>query len=231
MPLQLVARKTPWKRYLLFIGLGCFAIIFAIALVIGGLSEWMVRAESNNIFEQVDAVPPAPVALVLGAGPATDYFNYRLDAAVQLYHAGKVKHFLVSGEGQAADPHGSETALMRQGLIKRGIPAAAITRDDYGFRTLDSIARARRIFQLKSVIIVSQGFHLPRALYLAKEWNLNAVGFAAPDPGGDFYHSYIREWLARVKALLDVLILHTEPQTLGPTTPIDLDAAALAAKH
>ena len=96
---------------------------------------------------------------------------------------------------------------------------------------MDSIARARRVFQLKSVVIISQRFHLPRALYLAKEWNLTAVGYAATDPGGDFYHSYFREWLARVKALLDILILHTEPETLGPTTPIDLDAPAPLAKH
>jgi SanA protein len=176
-------------------------------------------------------VPSAPVALVLGCGPGTPYFEYRLDAAAELYRAGKVRHILVSGEGQAVDPQGSESALMRQGLLTRGIPAAAITRDDYGFRTLDSVARARRIYQLKSVIIVSQRYHLPRALYLAQEWDLGAVGFAAADYGGDFYDSHCREWLARVKALLDVLVLHTDPQTLGPTTPIDLDATAPVAKH
>ena len=231
MPLQLVARKTPWPRYFLFAGLGLFALATMVALFVGILNEWMVRAESASIYAQADAIPATPVGLVLGAGPDSEYFKFRLDAAAQLYHAGKVQHFLVSGEGQAVDPHGSETALMRQGLIERGIPAAAITRDDFGFRTLDSMARARRIFQLKSVIIITQSYHLPRALYLAQQWNLAAVGFAATDPGDDFYHTYVREWFARVKALLDVLVLHTEPQTLGPTTPIDLDAPPSLAKH
>jgi len=230
MTLQLVARKSQWKHYFLLLGLGLLVLAFTVLLVIAVLNEWMVHAEAGGIFEQAEAVPAAPVALVLGAGSGSQYFGFRLDAAAQLYRAGKVKHILVSGEGQAADPQGSETALMRQGLLTRGIPAAAITRDDYGFRTLDSVARARRIFQLKSVIIVSQSFHLPRALYLAQQWNLDAVGFVATDPGDDFYDTYFREWLARVKALLDVLILHTEPRKLGPTTPIDLDAPP-SAKH
>jgi SanA protein len=222
MTLQLVARKTPWNRLFQLLLYGLLALVLVIALIITVLNEWMVHAESGNIIEQMDMLPVTPVALVLGAGPGSPDFDSRLDAAARLYHTGKVKHILVSGEGQAADPYGSETALMRQGLLMRGVPGSIITRDDFGFRTLDSVARARRIFQLKSIIIVSQRYHLPRALYLAQQWNLAAVGFAATDPGGDFYDSHLREWLARVKALLDVLILHTEPQTLGPTTPIDV---------
>ena len=78
-------------------------------------------------------------------------------------------------------------------------------------------------------MIVTQEFHLPRALYLARAWGLDAVGFAAPDPGGDFYDSHFREWLARVKAVADEEILNTQPKTPGPPTPIDLDVPGLKA--
>jgi SanA protein len=174
-------------------------------------------------------VPSAPVALVLGAGPGSLYFDYRLDAAAALYKAGKVRHLLVSGDGASLDPLGSETALMVEGLRHRGIPAAAITRDDAGLRTLDSMARARKIFGLKSVVVVSQEFHLPRALYLARAWGLDAVGCIATDPGGDFYHTYFREWFARVEAVADAELLDTQPQKLGAPTPIPLDVPGLKA--
>jgi len=78
-------------------------------------------------------------------------------------------------------------------------------------------------------VIVTQEFHLPRALYLARVWGLDAVGCAATDPGGDFYDSYFREWLARVKAVIDVDLLHTQPKKSGPPTPIVLDVPGLKA--
>jgi SanA protein len=223
MSVQLVGKARPFKR-LIRRGLLVLVTLALLGfLTVLGLNWWLVGAASGKIYTRVADVPAAPVALVLGAGPGSLYFNYRLDAAVALYKAGKVSHFLVSGNGAALDPMGSETALMMQGLLHRGIPAAAITRDDYGLRTLDSMARAHSVFRLKSIVIVTQEFHLPRALYLARAWGLDAVGFAATDPGGDFYDSYLREWLARVKAVADEEILNTPPQKLGPSTPITLE--------
>ncbi len=221
-------RPRFWKRLL---RRGLFALGLAglgVVLLTLFLNWWVLLAASGKIYTNVADVPARPVALVLGAGPGSLYFNDRLDAAAELYRAGKVRHFVVSGEGDPEDPYGSETKLMYQGLVERGVPKADITRDDAGFRTLDSMARARKVFGLNSIIIVSQSFHLPRSIYLAQAWGLDAVGFAAKDPGGDFYHTYFREWLARVDAVLDVQFLHTPPRLLGPPQPIMVDAPAPA---
>ncbi len=219
-------RSASWKRLLRRALLALGLLIFLALLSIMALNAWMVHAASGKIFTKVETVTPAPVALVLGAGPGSLYFEDRLDAAEALYRAHKASHFVVSGEGDAADPYGSETMLMFEGLVRRGIPKAAITRDDAGFRTLDSMARARNVYGLKSIIIVSQSFHLPRALYLAQAWGMDATGYAAVDPGGDFYHTYFREWFARVKAVLDVQFLHTQPRQPGPPQPLTLDPSA-----
>jgi vancomycin permeability regulator SanA len=164
---------------------------------------------------------------VLGAGPGSLYFEDRLDAAADLYKAGKVRHLLVSGAGDG-EPGFTETDLMRTGLIQRHVPAAAITCDEAGVRTLDSMARARLVFGLDSVVIVSQSFHLPRAIFLAHHWGLDAVGYAADDPGGDFMDTKGREWLARVLAVADTTITHRQPRTLGAPQPIQLTAPGAA---
>jgi SanA protein len=216
-------RRLLWRWLRVVGGLGLLGLLLVVAI-----NARMVFAAAGRIYYGA-ATPSAPVALVLGAGPGSLFFDYRLDAAAALYKAGKVRHLLVSGDGESLDPLGSETALMWEGLRRRGIPAAAITRDDAGLRTLDSVARAKNVFGLKSVVIVSQEFHLPRALYLARAWGLDAVGCAATDPGGDFYDSYFREWLARVKAVADMDILHTQPKKLGTQTPILLDVPGLKA--
>jgi vancomycin permeability regulator SanA len=214
-------KRLAWRGVLALLGVGGLGL-----LLIVFLNGWVIRAADGKIYTKIENVPAQDVGLVLGAGPGSLYFEDRLDAGAALYHAGKVRHLIVSGEGDPQDPYGSETALMQTGLIKRGVPKAAITRDDAGYRTLDSMARARKVFGLKSVIIVSQPFHLPRAIYLAQEWGLDAVGYAAVDPGGDFYHTYFREWGARIKAVLDAQFLNTPPRLLGPPQPIMLDAPA-----
>jgi len=220
MTLKRADRPNPWKRPIRRVLFSLMALALLGLAAVFLMNWWVVQSASGQIYTKVENVPPEPVALVLGAGPASQYFADRLDAAVALYRAGKVKHFLVSGDGVAEDPQGSETALMRQGLINRGIPAAAITRDDAGLRTLDSMARAKNVFGLTTVVIVTQEFHLARALYLARAWGLHAVGFAAADSGGGFYDSHLREWLARVKAVADINWLGTQPAKLGPPTPI-----------
>ncbi|HTB62032.1 MAG TPA: ElyC/SanA/YdcF family protein [Opitutales bacterium] len=229
MSVQLVGKARPFKR---LIRRGLFVLVTLVVLgflTVFGLNWWLISSATGKIYTRVTDVSAAPVALVLGAGPGSLFFNYRLDAAAELYKAGKVSHLLVSGNGAALDPMGSETALMQQGLLHRGVPASAITRDDFGFRTLDSMARAHSVFRLKSIIIVSQEFHLPRALYLAHAWGLDAVGFAATSADVDFYDSHFREWFARVKAVADEEVLNTQPQKLGPSTPIMLEAPPIPA--
>ncbi len=228
MSLQRADRPRTWKRLLKRGVLLLLAASLLGLLLILLLNLWVIHAASGKIYTRVEDVPAQAVGLVLGAGPGSLYFEDRLDAGAQLYQSGKVRRLIVSGEGDPQDPYGSETALMFQGLVRRGVPKEAITRDDAGYRTLDSMARARRIFGLKSVIVVSQPFHLPRAIYLAQQWGLDAVGYAAIDPGGDFYHTYFREWGARIKAVLDEQFLGTQPRLLGAPQPIMLDPPAPA---
>lgn len=180
------------------------------------LNAWMVAAESGRVFERLADVPARPVGLVLGTTPGSVEMADRLDAAAALYQAGKVQRLLVSGGGE---PTVDEADAMRAGLIKRGVPAAAILRDHAGFRTLDSMARAREVFGENGVVVVSQGFHLTRAVFLGRHWGLDAVGYAAADPGGFISRDHAREWLARVLAVLDVEVLKRQPRVSGPPEP------------
>jgi SanA protein len=105
---------------------------------------------------------------------------------------------------------------MKTALLSRGVPAAAMTLDYAGFRTLDSLVRAREVFGLSRVIVVSDGWHLPRALFLAASADLDATGFSSAEvPWKWSARTRIREWFSRVKAVADVWLLRTKPKFLG----------------
>ena len=186
------------------------------------LNAWMIEAESGRVFERLADVPARPAGVVLGTEPGTVEMADRLDAAAQLYQAGKVQRLIVSGGSEP--PSYNEARDMRAGLIKRGVPDAAIVQDPMGYRTLDSMARAREVFGQSGVVVVSQGFHLPRAVFLGRNWGLDAVGFAAADPDGFISRNHAREWLARVLAVLDVKVLNRQPRVGGPPEPVSLPA-------
>jgi SanA protein len=143
-----------------------------------------------------------------------------MDAAAQLYKAGAINRLLLSGDNRYADYN--EPVAMRDALRQRGIPEAALSLDYAGFRTLDSIIRAKKVFQLEQdVIIVTDDFHLPRALFLAEETGLHALGFSAePVPWKRSYRTRFREYLSRARACLDVYLWKTQPHFLG--APIQL---------
>jgi SanA protein len=173
----------------------------------------------------VEEVPRVKVALVLGTseyltnGNENLYFSYRIQAAVALYRAGKANYFLVSGDNAQANYN--EPKKMQQALVEQGIPAANIILDYAGFRTLDSVVRAQKVFGQDSILIVSQKFHNQRALYIAQSKGINAFGFDAQDVqqyAG--VKTHIREYLARVKMMLDLYILHTKPKFLGEQVTI-----------
>lgn len=109
---------------------------------------------------------------------------------------------------------------MQNALIDRGVPEEKIVLDYAGFRTLDSIVRMHEVFQQSDFVVVSQGFHLERALFIADARGIPAVGYAAADVDGTI-GVRIREYAARVRAVLDVFVLHTEPRFLGDPEPIE----------
>ena len=188
-----------------------------------------VRASSARYLHTPESVPPAPVALVLGArvfpsGTPSPFLAARLDLAHRLYRDGKVRVVLVSGDNMA--PEYNEPDAMRTYLIDAGMPPEAVVADYAGFDTYDSCARARRIFGVEQLVVVTQGYHLPRAVATCR-----ALGVEATGVGDDsvrhtraWRHGAIRDQLACVKTVID-LVTGRDP-VLGPRdTSVD-DALA-----
>lgn len=172
------------------------------------------------LFTNASNVPYCKAALLLGTsaknrmGGDNLFFTRRIAAATALYKAGKMKYIIVSGDNSRTDYNEPED--MRQALIASDIPDSAIVLDYAGFRTFDSVVRCKEIFGQDSVIIISQPFHNERAVYIARKEGMEAVAFNAEDVNGRYsIKTNIREWFARVKVLLDVHVLSTEPHFGG----------------
>ncbi|KEZ79175.1 vancomycin high temperature exclusion protein [Salinisphaera hydrothermalis] len=190
-------------------------------------NAWVLGSTRERIYDDPARMPVYDFAVVLGTSPYTHtgnpnaLFTNRIKAAAQLYHDGRVRHLLVSGANPSRAYN--EPRKMYQALRRRGVPDSAITLDYAGFRTLDSIVRAQRIFGLNAFVIVSQRYHEYRALFLAQHEGIEAIGYTWPEEDRrQPLRTEAREYLARVKAVLDLYVLHTRPRFLGPHRPIDL---------
>ncbi|MCU0586567.1 MAG: YdcF family protein [Syntrophobacteraceae bacterium] len=183
-------------------------------------------AARGRTYDDVDAIPHRKVGLVLGTsrrtaeGGPNPFFVNRMEAAAELLTAGKVDYLLVSGDNRTL--RYNETRDMRKALLKLGVPANRVYCDYAGFRTLDSIVRALRVFGQASLTIVSQRFHNERAIFIALHKGIDAIGFNAREVGSaDTLLTGWREQLARVKTILDVYLLDTPPRFLGDKIRID----------
>lgn len=186
---------------------------------------WVIGSAHSFIAKDVESARMKEVCLVLGTSKkvapkrANMHFENRMKKAQELYAAGKVMHVLVSGDN--GSKYYNEPQDMRDTLVDLGIPKQDITRDFAGFRTLDSMVRAKEVFQLDSLTVVSDGFHLPRAVYIGKHYGLDVTGVASdPVPLNQSFKTHLRECLARVKAVLDVHFLDTSPKFGGEPEPI-----------
>jgi SanA protein len=213
-------------RLILSIGLRVIAVVLMAGALAWYAERRLDRAAEAKSFSDVGKVPAVDVALVLGTAPIgpeggpNRYFVYRLDAAAALYKAGKVKYFIVSGtrEGKYDEP-----TAMRAGLIERGVPAEAIYRDFDGDRTLDSIVRARRIYGQTRLVIVSQRFHLSRALFLASHEGIEAWGFEARDVDQPYsIFTELRRYPSALRAYWDVW-MNAPPAEPGKPVAIGVD--------
>lgn len=174
----------------------------------------------QNIYTDIDKIPEAPAAIVFGAGINSKEMQDRVITAAQLYHAGKVKHLLMTGDNGKITYN--EPEAMKRLAVKQGVPEKDITCDYAGFRTYDSVFRAKDIFGLKKAILVTQAYHLPRALFLAKKLDLDPVGFDAQvrNYGRKRQAWYdLREIGSSAFAWLDVVTGH-EPKFRGKKEPI-----------
>ena len=215
-------RMLPWRR--LFI-LGILLAVMVSALMVGSRVYASLRYQ-DRIYD-ASSVPARPVAIVLGArvlssGQPSAMLKDRVAEAAALYFAGKTDVLLMSGDNRFADYNEPET--MRQTALQLGVPDSAIVLDYAGRRTYDTCYRAHDIFQVDSAIVVTQAFHLPRALMLCNELGIDAIGVAADvqRPTGYWLPSMIssqmREFPATSMALVD---LFTRPMpVLGDPLPI-----------
>ena len=208
----------------------------AIAAVVSAVGMVLFAVYCNHIikncekfcYQDIQQLPvtsnddPDPVydtALLLGAAKTSKdgypnlYYYNRIETAAELFKAGKIRHIIISGDNGRKNY--SETDDMKNDLIKSNVPETALTLDHAGFRTLDSVVRARDVFNQNKLVIISQQYHLPRAIYIARKHGIDAIGFVAAEQQDLQWlkkRNHNREILARIAAWLDVNILHRKPK-------------------
>ncbi|MEP2688381.1 SanA/YdcF family protein [Maribacter dokdonensis] len=208
------------KKILKILGLLFILLVF----VIFTCNIIISNTADGKTFTDISSTPKNRVGLVLGTsnkltnGSPNPYYTYRINATKALYNAGKIEFILVSGDNGSI--YYNEPDTFKKDLIKAGIPERVIFLDYAGFRTLDSMFRAKFIFGLNNVTVISQKFHNERAIYIAKQKGLNAIGFNAQDVStSQGIKVQLREYLARVKVFIDML-LNTQPKFYGTTIEI-----------
>ena len=214
------------SKFILFI-LSAAALLALLYAWVKHNNDSITKHSREFIYSDITKIPYKKAALLLGTskylsnGHINYFYKYRIDAAVKLFNAHKVSAIVVSGDNGSKNY--DESTAMHDDLVKRGIPSKYIAVDYAGFRTLDSIIRAKAIFSLDDYIIVSQRFHLERAIYLAHAKGQKVVGFVAKDFKNTFWAKRMqqRELLARAKAFLDIYILHTKPKFYGPKVKVN----------
>lgn len=192
--------------------------LFCFGLIV--YADWKISYSSKGLhYFSLEELPSLKIGLLLGTGKylsngaINPYWQKRIDAAETLLKSRSIKHIVISGDNSIAGY--DEPSEMRRALLDLGIDSSLITRDYAGFRTLDSVIRIKEVFQQDSVLIISQQFHTERAIYLARQHNIAAWGFNAADVSTKLsFKTRCREYLARTKALFDIL-LQTEPKFYG----------------
>jgi SanA protein len=206
------------RRKIIIWGLPVSLLLMAIVVVV---FYFVVSSSANHrLYSDIEKVPYNRVGLLLGTskysvgGTINQYYQFRIDAAVALFRAGKIDYIIVSGDNRHESYN--EPREMRRNLLEAGVPEDRIILDFAGFRTLDSVIRSKEVFGQQSITIISQAFHIERAIYIAVRNDIDAIGFAAKDVSNVWvYSNFIREYLARVKLMLDIYVFDTQPKFLG----------------
>ncbi len=195
-------------------------IILVLPFIFGVVADLIVENSADGkTYDTVENIKKNKVGLLLGtakyrsSGGINLYFQYRIDAAVELFKSNKIDYILVSGDNSTK--YYNEPAAIKKALLKRGIPEDKIILDYAGFRTLDSVIRAKEVFGQQQLTIISQQFHNERAIYLANSHGIDAIGFNAKNVSDSYgIKTQIREYFARGKAIIDV-VFHVKPKYLG----------------
>ena len=206
-----------WRRTIWMLAVALLGAFGCALLATRRVSE----VSAPFVTDSVQNLPNVRVGLVLGCSPKLAdgrtnlFFIRRMAAAAELFRAGRVQYLLLSGDNSRADY--DEPSEMQHELVRAGVPASRLVLDYAGFRTLDSMVRAKQVFGLEEVIVVSQRFHNERAVYLGRAHGLRAFGFDAQPVGGrEGTLVELRELMSRLSAVLEVNVFHTKPRFDGP---------------
>lgn len=193
------------------------AIIFA--------DKTITSKSKNYIYSDISEIPRNRVGLVLGTskflqnGQINLYYKYRIDAAIELYRAGKISYIVVSGDNSRKNY--DEPSQMKSDLVAGGVPEKVIFLDYAGFRTWDSVVRIKDIFSQSGFTVISQRFHNERAVYIAHKHGFDAVAFNAKDVSKYYgFKTNLREKFARVKVFVD-LLTNKKPKFSGEKIEIE----------
>lgn len=210
--------KNRIRNILLILAILLFLVLFVCNAIIE-------HATTEKTFSELTSIPKNKVGIILGTarylveGGTNPFYTNRIQATIDLYNSGKIEFVLVSGDNETV--YYNEPDTMKKDLIAGGIPENKIYQDFAGVRTLDSMVRAKEVFGLNEVTVISQEFHNERAIYLAQRNGLDAIGFNATDVKGNHgLKVHLREYFARVKVFVDIL-LQTQPRSLGTKVRIE----------
>lgn len=203
------------------IALGILSAIFVFLLIVVSINTHIEGLTKSDIHEDISELVPADAVLILGAsvyqdGRLTKILEDRVMTAIDVYARGKAPKILVSGDN-GTDKY-NEVVPIRKFLVEHGVPEEDIFVDFAGFSTYDSLYRAKEIFEVNSIIIVTQKFHLPRSIFIAKSRGISAQGISA-DKRHYSIQNHLRESLATIYTYFKVKT-HTEPRFLGEKIPI-----------
>lgn len=220
MPTFMRKKKLPfWKRIIRF--LTGIVLLMVLSIVLSdGVVEYRTQ---GKLYQSLEAVPYNKVGLLLGTSKYSStgknlFYLGRIKAAVELFDSGKIDYLLISGDNSTK--YYNEPKQFREDLIKLGIPSSRIVLDFAGFRTLDSVVRAKEVFQEDKITVISQQFHAERAVFIADAKGIEAIGYCAEDVEGTRGMMVkVRERLARVQMIWDLLI-GTTPKFYGDPIPI-----------
>ena len=208
--------KKVFRRFFLF----CLLVVSIFMSIVYYAKYEIDSVSQGKVYNSIEQVPERKIGLVLGCskylsnGRKNLYFQQRIDAAKELYFSDKVKFLLVSGDNSTK--YYDEPTTMKKDLIALGVPGNKIYCDYAGLSTLDSVVRTKEVFKENQFIVISQGFHVRRAIYLGLAHDIDLIGYAPQGVSGlGSLKTELRECLARGKALLDVKFLNRQPKFLG----------------
>ncbi len=221
-------KRAVWKACRgLLMTLGAAALLAALLFVAANL--WVLGRTHSRIEQTLPMCGGERVGIVFGtshwtrSGVRNPYFDARMSASARLLRLGRVDHLLLSGDNRTR--FYNEPVTMWRDLRGRQVADADMTLDYAGFSTFDTLVRARDVFGVEEAVLITQAWHLPRALYIADAVGLEVTGCAVPSPSRRFsgeWRLQAREWVARVAILGDLYLWGREPHFLGPLEPLEV---------